>query len=165
MFTGDRSGDWLFRALFRAGFANQPSSERRGDGLILTDCYVTATARCAPPQNILLQDEIKTCRRFLLQELESLPRLRVIVGLGGIGFRAVVESLDALKKVTFGKRPAFAHGAAYRSGGITLIASYHPSQQNTFTGRLTERMFDRVFLLARRRLDAAGKDLQEGTSL
>jgi uracil-DNA glycosylase len=157
MFTGDRSGDWLYRALFRAGFAGQPASTSRDDGMVLADCYITAAARCAPPLNTLLPAELSNCRRYLLREITVLNNLRVVIGLGSIGFRAALESLSALGKATFSKRPSFSHGAEYRSGRISLIASYHPSQQNTFTGRLTERMFNQIFLLARRRLVEPGE--------
>lgn len=153
MFTGDRSGDWLFRALYKAGFANQPLSLHREDGLELTDCYITAAARCAPPQNKLLPRELRNCRPFLLRELEALPRLRVVVGLGRVGYRAALEVLAAAGKISGSGVPAFAHGAEYRNGGLSIIGSYHPSQQNTFTGRLTMPMFDRIFRLARRRIE------------
>ena len=153
MFTGDRSGIWLYRALFRAGFANQPESIHGGDGLVLHDCYVTAAARCAPPNNKLLPGELHTCQPFLLRELLLLRRVRVVVGLGSVGFRAAAECLRAIGRIEYGQRPSFAHGAVHRFRGLTLIASYHPSQQNTFTGRLTERMFDRVFRLVHRTLD------------
>jgi uracil-DNA glycosylase family 4 len=156
MFTGDRSGEWLFQALFKAGFANQPLSLQAGDGLCLTDCYITAAARCAPPQNKLLPEEIRRCRPFLLEELESLTRLRVVVGLGSTGFRAALEGLRAAGKISYRRVPAFAHGAEYRFNALSVIASYHPSQQNTFTGRLTMPMFDRVFRLARRRVSESG---------
>jgi uracil-DNA glycosylase family 4 len=153
MFTGDRSGEWLVRALFRAGFANQPVSLHREDGLVLTDCYITAAARCAPPHNTLLPAEIRKCRPFLLRELALLSRLRVVVGLGAVGFRVALEALAQAGRVSWKRLPVFAHGAEYREDGISVIGSYHPSQQNTFTGRLTMPMFDRVFRLARRRIE------------
>jgi uracil-DNA glycosylase family 4 len=150
MFTGDRSGDWLYRALHKAGFANQPSSVSRDDGLRLTNCYVTATCRCAPPQNKLLPSEIRHCRQFLLRELELLKRIRVIVGLGKVGFDAAVNSFVELGWATFDKKPKFGHGAEYPlNDRVKLLGSFHPSQQNTFTGRLTEPMFDAVFRRAR----------------
>jgi uracil-DNA glycosylase len=146
MFTGDRSGDWLFRALHRAGFANQPSSVSRNDGLKLRNCYITATCRCAPPLNKLLPKEIQNCRPYLLKELQLLRRVRVIVGLGKIGFDAAFASLRELDWAPPGKKPAFAHLAEYAiNKRLTLLASFHPSQQNTFTGRLTEPMLDAVF--------------------
>lgn len=156
MFTGDRSGEWLFRALYKAGFANQPLSLHEGDGLRLTDCYITATARCAPPQNKLLPEEIRNCRPYLLQELEAITRLRVVVGLGSTAFRSALEALRAIGRISYRRVPAFAHGAEYRFDALSVIASYHPSQQNTFTGRLTMPMFDRVFRLARRRVSESG---------
>jgi uracil-DNA glycosylase len=148
IFTGDRSGDWLFRALHKAGFANQPASESREDGLRLRDCYVTAAVRCAPPQNKPLPAEIANCRPYLLRELELLTRVRVIVALGRLAFDAAMASVGLEKG--YKQRPQFAHAAECElSRGIRLIASFHPSQQNTFTGRLTEPMIDSVFSLAR----------------
>ena len=148
IFTGDRSGDWLFRALHKAGFANQPISVNRNDGLKLTDCYVTAAVRCAPPQNKPLPQEIGKCRPYLLRELELLKRVRVIVALGRIAFDAAIASVGLEEQAS--RRPAFAHAAEYRlRRDIILIASFHPSQQNTFTGKLTEPMFDRIFTRAR----------------
>jgi len=146
MFTGDRSGDWLYRALHKAGFANQPTSVSRDDGLHLGNCYVTATCRCAPPLNKLLPREIQNCRPFLLQELQLLRRIRVIVGLGKIGFDAAYTSLRELGWAPPGKKPKFSHGAEFTvNARLTLLGSFHPSQQNTFTGRLTEPMLDSIF--------------------
>jgi uracil-DNA glycosylase family 4 len=146
MFTGDRSGDWLYRALHKAGFANQPTSVSRDDGLHLGNCYVTATCRCAPPLNKLLPREIQNCRPFLLQELQLLRRIRVIVGLGKIGFDAAYTSLRELGWAPPGKKPQFSHGAEFTvNARLTLLGSFHPSQQNTFTGRLTEPMLDSIF--------------------
>ncbi|MFN0156584.1 MAG: uracil-DNA glycosylase [Bacteroidota bacterium] len=150
MFTGDRSGDWLYRALHKAGFANQPTSLRRNDGLELEDCYITAVLRCAPPLNKPLPQEITNCRRYLLKEITLLKNVRLIVGLGRIGFEAALAAYRELGLIEFKKKPKFAHGAAYEFGAYRFIASFHPSQQNTFTGRLTEPMFDRVFSAARR---------------
>lgn len=150
MFTGDRSGDWLFRALHKSGFANQPLSESLDDGLRLKDCYVTATCRCAPPLNKLLPEEIINCRPFLIREIKLLNRVRVVVGLGKIGFDAAFRTFCELIGHDASPRPRFAHGAEYSLGsGITLLGSFHPSQQNTFTGRLTEQMFDAVFQRAK----------------
>lgn len=152
MFTGDNSGVWLYRALHRAGFASQPESVHRGDGLTLTDCYITAAVRCAPPQNKPLRREMENCSRYLLAEIQLLRRRRVIVGLGRVGFDAALLACRKLGLVRFRKLPAFAHAAIHRLGDLTFIASFHPSQQNTFTGRLTERMLDNVFERARREI-------------
>ena len=150
MFTGDRSGDWLYRALHKAGFANQPTSVSRQDGLRLRNCYITATCRCAPPLNKLHPDEIRNCRPFLLKELKLLQRVRVIVGLGRIGFDAALTSLRELGSAPPGKRPAFGHGVEYViNDRLWLMGSFHPSQQNTFTGRLTEPMLDAIFQRAK----------------
>jgi uracil-DNA glycosylase len=148
IFTGDRSGDWLFRALHKSGFANQPTSVDRKDGLRLRDCYVTAAVRCAPPDNKPLPQENANCRPYLLREIELLKRLRVIVALGRFAFDAAIDSLGLIEPAS--RRPEFRHEAELElSGGLTLIASFHPSQQNTFTGKLTEPMFDRVFARAK----------------
>jgi len=151
MFTGDRSGDWLFEALHHAGFANQPTSMRADDGLRLRDAYITATIRCAPPANKPLPAEILACRPYLLEELRLLDRVRVVVGLGRIGWEAYLRARRALGKAPPPARPVFAHGAASDLGdGVTLLACYHPSQQNTFTGKLTRPMLRGVFTAARR---------------
>jgi uracil-DNA glycosylase family 4 len=153
MFTGDRSGDWLYGALYRAGFANQQSSVSRNDGLTLTDCYVTATCRCAPPQNKLLPGEIQNCRPFLLEELRLLKNIRVIIGLGKVGFDSACSAFMELGWTDLKKRPSFGHGTEVQlNERVTLLGSYHPSQQNTFTGRLTNPMFDAVFRRAKRLL-------------
>ena len=145
MFTGDHSGDWLYRALYKAGFANQPLSLNRNDGLKLTDCYITATLRCAPPQNKPTPREIQNCSPYLLKEVELLKNVRVIVGLGRIGFDAALSAYRELGRIEYVKKPKFGHEMVYDFGSLTFVASFHPSQQNTFTGRLTEPMFDRVF--------------------
>lgn len=150
MFTGDRSGDWLFRALHKFGFASQPTSVSRTDGLKLEDCYISATCRCAPPKNKLLPSEIRNCRPFLLTELKLLKNVRVIIGLGKVGFDSAVSSVTTLGKASFVKKPTFKHGVKFHvNEKLTLLGSYHPSQQNTFTGRLTESMFDGIFKAAR----------------
>jgi len=150
MFTGDRSGDWLYRALHKAGFANQPASVSREDGLKLKDCNITASCRCAPPLNKLLPQELANCRPYLLSELQCLPRVRIIVGLGKVGFDSAAASLREIGKADLVRKPKFGHGVEYQfTSGLTLIGSFHPSQQNTFTGRLTEPMLDSIFTRAR----------------
>lgn len=151
MFTGDESGNWLYRALHKAGFANQPESISRDDGLKLTNCYITATCRCAPPKNKLLPQEIKNCRPFILQEFTLLKNLHVIIGLGKIGFDTAFDCARELGLTELTSRPKFSHGAIVNlNPSLTLIGSYHPSQQNTFTGTLTEPMFDEVFRKAKK---------------
>ncbi len=152
MFTGDESGRWLYRALYKAGFSSAPESHDRHDGLLLTDCFITATCRCAPPANKPLPREIRNCRPFLLREIELLSGVRVVVGLGRIGFAAALDAFRELGRIDWKRRPEFRHGATYKFGTLTFIASFHPSQQNTFTGRLTEPMLDSVFSAANRLL-------------
>jgi len=150
LFTGDRSGDWLYRALHKAGFANQPSSHSREDGLALVDCYIGAAARCAPPGNKLLPAEMANCRPFLIDELRALVNLRVVVALGRVATETVVDAFRTLGLTDLRRRPAFGHGLLVPlNRRQTLIASFHPSQQNTFTGKLTRPMFDRVFRKAK----------------
>ena len=144
IFTGDRSGDWLFAALFRAGIANQPTSVARDDGLRLSDCWVTAAVRCAPPVNKPLPQERDNCAGWLQREFALLPHVRAIVCLGSFAWDAACRLLDAPRP-----RPKFGHGAEVEVGTHTLLGSYHVSQQNTFTGRLTEPMLDAVFTRAR----------------
>jgi uracil-DNA glycosylase family 4 len=151
MFTGDASGRWLFRALHRAGFANQPSWERRDDGLTLVDCYITAAARCAPPDNKPLPKEIENCSEYLDAELRLLKNLRVIVALGKISFDCSLRALERREVQLPQPLPKFSHAACYSlNNGLVLIASYHPSRQNTNTGKLTEKMFDEVWEQAKR---------------
>ncbi len=157
MFTGDRSGDWLYRSLYKAGFARKVESVARNDGQKLIDCYITATCRCAPPLNKLLPAEIRNCRPFLHRELQLLKNLKVVIGLGRIGFETVFQSFRELGWTDLQKKPLFSHGASVAlNKKITLLASFHPSQQNTFTGRLTEPMFDRIFTMASAILQEAG---------
>ncbi|MGB9184028.1 MAG: uracil-DNA glycosylase [Solirubrobacteraceae bacterium] len=146
IFTGDRSGDWLFAALWRAGYANQPESVSRDDGLRLSGCWIAAAVRCAPPANKPTPAERDTCLPYFVRELELLPRAQVIVCLGGFAWEA---GLRALGPEVPRPRPRFGHGAEVRIGPLTLLGCYHVSQQNTFTGRLTEPMLDAVFARAR----------------
>jgi uracil-DNA glycosylase family 4 len=153
MFTGDRSGEWLYRSLYKFGFSNQESSDSTDDGLKLTDCYITAVIRCAPPANKPLPGEIENCKPYLLDEITLLRNVRVIISLGKIPFDNTLASLTGLGIANFDRRPKFGHGAKVRvNEGLTVIASYHPSQQNTFTGKLTRPMFESVFRNARRLL-------------
>lgn len=154
VFTGDRSGDWLYEALHRSGFANQASSTHRGDGLRLRDCYVTAAVRCAPPGNKPTAAEFDACRPYLVTELRLLSRLRAVVVLGRIAFDSYLKAARELGHPRLSPAPTFRHGAAIPlPWGPVLLCSYHPSQQNTFTGRLTRRMFHAVFRDARRLLE------------
>jgi uracil-DNA glycosylase family 4 len=150
VFTGDRSGDWLYEALHRFGFANQPTSIRRGDGLRLKDCYIAAAVRCAPPANKPTPEEFDACRPYLAEELRLLKRLHVVVALGGIAFDHYLRACRELGEPCPSPKLRFGHGAVHRlPWGVTLIGSYHPSQQNTFTGKLTRPMFHSVFRQAR----------------
>lgn len=154
VFTGDRSGDWLYEALFRFGFANQATSTHRDDGLQLTDCYVAAAVRCAPPDNTPSKEECETCRPYVLAELRLLKRLTVVVALGNVAFNEYVKAARASGCTVKKPVPTFQHGSIYSTPwGVTLLGSYHPSQQNTFTGRLTRPMFHDVFMRARQLVD------------
>jgi uracil-DNA glycosylase family 4 len=169
MFTGDRSGEWLFRALYQFGFANRPNSLRRGDGFKLDDCYITATIRCAPPKNKPLPEEIENCRPYFLEELDLLKKAKVIVPLGQIAF---AQTLKSLRINGFEVPPLlFGHGKVYplrtshsqRNTDLrslrTLITSYHPSQQNTQTGKLTRSMFHRIFRMVKKKLEVKSYEL------
>ena len=150
MFTGDRSGDWLYASMHRTGFANQPTSVRPGDGLELRGAFVGAVVRCAPPDNKPTPGERDNCLPYLERELELLDRARVLVALGAFGWDGALRAARALGVEVPRPRPKFGHGAEARLGDRwTLIGCYHPSQQNTFTGRLTEPMIDAVFARAR----------------
>jgi uracil-DNA glycosylase len=154
IFTGDRSGDWLYEALHRYGFANQPTSLHRDDGLRLSNCYIGASVRCAPPDNKPLPQEFTNCRPYVVQELRYLRSVRVVIALGKVAFDQYLKACrdcDVLPP-----RPAlqFKHGVFYRlPTGIALLGSFHPSQQNTFTGKLTKPMFHQIFRQARALLD------------
>lgn len=170
MFTGDRSGEWLFDALYQFGFANQPNSLRRDDGFKLDDCYITATIRCAPPQNKPLPEEIENCRPYFLKELDLLNNVTVLVPLGQIAFSQTLRSLR-LKGYDVPPLP-FGHGKTYTilAGDrlrtpnsalrtISLITTYHPSQQNTQTGKLTKTMFHRIFRMVKKKLEVMNDEL------
>ena len=152
MFTGDASGEWLFRALYRAGFASQPTQRDKNDGLELIGTLITAAGRCAPPQNKPTPQQLANCFPYLVEEFQMLRRLRVVVGLGAIGTKAAVRGLIAAG-YAFERIAPFAHGARSEASRekdtVTLISSYHPSRQNTNTGVLTEPMLDAVFTAAR----------------
>ena len=146
MFTGDRSANWLFEALYKYGFASSPTSVRRDDGLTLKQAYITATVRCAPPGNKPLPQERTNCLPYLLRELDILRNVSVIVALGRIAFDGYLSARQEMGLDLPKPRPRFSHGATCRlPDGKTLVASYHPSQQNTQTGRLTREMFEGVF--------------------
>ena len=149
IFTGDRSGDWLYGALYEAGFANQPTSLHKNDGLVLRNCYITAAVHCAPPDNKPTPEEFSACRPYLLQELTLLRRVRVVVALGQIAFTSYLSARRELGLALSSPLPRFGHGVTAFLGDVTLIGSYHPSQQNTFTGRLTREMFASVFQRAK----------------
>jgi uracil-DNA glycosylase family 4 len=148
MFTGDRSGDWLYRALHKAGFANQPESTDANDGLELINCWITAMVHCAPPENKPTTSERDACRPYVLDEFKSMPKLRVVLALGSFAWNGALSILAELGHAQKPK-PKFGHKVEYDLGPYTLMGSYHPSQQNTFTGKLTEPMFDAVFNRAR----------------
>jgi uracil-DNA glycosylase family 4 len=152
VFTGDASGDFLYPALYRAGFASQPHASGRDDGMTLHDCIITAAARCAPPKNKPAPEELRNCFSYLLEEFDALPDLRVAIGLGAIGFDAILKVLRARDFSLEPRKPAFGHGVEAVAIGngrtIVAIASYHPSRQNTNTGVLTVPMFDAIFARA-----------------
>jgi uracil-DNA glycosylase family 4 len=149
IFTGDRSGDFLFPVLFQTGFANQPTSTHVGDGLQLIGLYVAAVNRCAPPSNRPTPEERDNCLPYLVRELGVLDRARVLVCLGSFAWDGALRALAALGEIAPRPRPRFAHGVEARLGRWTLLGTFHPSQQNTFTGKLTREMFLGVFERAR----------------
>jgi uracil-DNA glycosylase family 4 len=156
MFTGDESGNFLFRALHEAGLANQPESRHRGDGLKLRGALISAACRCAPPANRPLPQELENCREYIEREAALLPRDLVMVALGGLAFATCLRILADAGEEIPRPRPKFAHGAEYRIGRRTVVATYHPSQQNTFTGKLTPGMLRDVLKRAVR-LAGAGR--------
>jgi uracil-DNA glycosylase family 4 len=149
MFTGDRSGDWLYAALYRAGLANQPGSVAADDGLRLQGAWITAAVRCAPPKNKPTVAERNRCLPFLVRELELLPRVRVLVCLGAFGWAATMRALALAAHTLPSPRPSFGHRAEASVGPYSVLGCYHPSQQNTFTGKLTKPMLDQVLARAR----------------
>ena len=155
MFTGDSSGNFLYRALFEAGFASQPTSVSRDDGLVLTDAYIGAAVRCAPPDNKPLPEEIRNCRPYLEKELKLLGNLKVVIALGRVAFNVYLGILREERKIMRRSVFLFGHNKEHRTGPgqPVLISSFHPSQQNTSTGKLTESMFRAVFLRAKRIID------------
>jgi len=145
MFTGDQSGDFLYRTLYRFGFANRPTARHRDDSLTLSDLYITAAVRCAPPENKPMKAELVNCHPYLLRELELLKNVRIVVALGRIAFEACLKACQERGMSLPRPRPRFRHGKVYLLDRLILIASYHPSRQNTQTGRLTQKMFDAIF--------------------
>ena len=158
MFTGDRSGDWLFETLYKFGFASSPTSSHRDDGLTLKNTYITATVHCAPPDNKPSHQEQSNCLPYLLRELDLLRNVRVIVTLGKIAFDGYLSALREKGLEVPRPKPRFGHGVTYGLAyGKTLVASYHPSQQNTQTGRLTREMFECVFSRVRKLVDTGDR--------
>jgi uracil-DNA glycosylase len=165
VFTGDSSGDWLYDALYRFGFANQSQSVSRDDGLRLRDCYVTAAARCAPPDNRPTPRELERCRGWLTRELVLLTRVQVVVGLGRIARDAWLRASGWWDRLSPGDRPRFGHAeVSTLPDGTVFISSYHPSRQNTNTGRLTRAMWYRVFAQARATLPISHPERSEGSA-
>jgi uracil-DNA glycosylase family 4 len=155
MFTGDSSGDWLYEALHRSGFASQPESISRDDGMQLNDCYIAAAVRCAPPANKPAPDEYEACRPYLEAEIRALSRVRVVITLGRIAHDAYLKAAGWWPRMKPRERPAFGHGAITAlPEGVTLVSSYHPSRQNTNTGTLTRKMWHGVFDKAKRALES-----------
>jgi uracil-DNA glycosylase len=146
MFTGDQSGKWLYKALYDFGFSSQSESERIDDGMKLNNCWITAVLHCAPPQNKPTTREIEICHEYLLDELKILKEVKVILALGKVAFESVIATMKELKLLEQKEKFKFAHGAELQTDdGKVIIASFHPSQQNTFTGRLRKPMFDGIF--------------------
>jgi len=159
VFTGDRSGDWLYDALYHYGFANQPDSTHAKDGLKLRDCYIAAAVRCAPPANNPSKEEFDACRPYLMEEFRVLTSVKVVVALGKIAFDEYLKTCQVLGHAIPSPKPKFGHECSYvLPWRVTLIGSYHPSQQNTFTGKLTRPMFYRVFERVRLELEEKRKN-------
>jgi uracil-DNA glycosylase family 4 len=160
VFTGDASGDWLYGALHEYGWADRPISRSRDDGLVLTDCYITAAARCAPPDNRPTREELALCRSYLQAELSLLESIRVVLALGRIGWEHWLRAAGWWERLRVAQRPVFAHGRETTlPDGTILISSFHPSRQNTNTGRLSRPMWHAVFERIRRVLPAAPRPL------
>lgn len=158
MFTGDASGDFLYDALHRFGFSSSPVARAADDGLTLSDCYITAAARCAPPGNKPTREEFDNCRPYLERELQLLPNVRVVLGLGHTGHEAWLRASGWWTRLPASRRPRFAHGRVTRMpDGVFLVCAYHPSRQNTNTGKLTKRTWYGVFRMVRRLLDGKGR--------
>jgi uracil-DNA glycosylase family 4 len=157
MFTGDRSGDWLYDALQRYGFANQPLSVSTDDGLQLQNCFITAVVRCAPPANKPLPAEIGNCREYLAREFQMATRKRVVITLGQIAFSSFLKIGREIYGLSSMERLKFCHGGEWEMNGVVLLSSYHPSQQNTHTGKLTHPMFYAIFSRAYEILSDLGK--------
>lgn len=153
MFTGDKSGEWLYRALHKFGFASSAVSLAKDDGMKLNDCYITAAVRCAPPDNKPLPEEFANCGQYILDETVILKNVKVVLGLGKIGYTAAINAFEKTKQFDHKTKKPFSHNTEFTAGGLTFIGSYHPSQQNTFTGKLTEKMFDGIFKRCRDVLD------------
>lgn len=163
MFTGDSSGDWLFAALHQAGFANQPTSVARGDGLRLQGVWIGAAGRCAPPENKPTPEELAVCRRHLANEIALLPRVHIVLALGRIGHEAYLRASGLWTALPARERPVFAHGAeALLPNGRVLMSTFHPSRQNTQTGRLTRAMWRAVFARVRECVDALPRARRAG---
>ena len=155
VFTGDSSGEWLYRSLHRHGWASRPDSRSRDDGLVLTGCYVTAAARCAPPANRPTAEELERCRPWLEREIALLPKVRVVLALGRIGWERWLRAAGWWHLLGPAGRPSFGHGVeTLMPDGVVLLSSFHPSRQNTNTGKLTVEMWDGVFARARELVDA-----------
>jgi uracil-DNA glycosylase family 4 len=150
VFTGDRSGDWLFASMYRTGWSNQPTSVHRDDGLELRGAYISAVVKCAPPANKPTIEERDTCLPYLVREMEILTTVKVVVALGSFGWDGALRTLARMGIEIPRPKPRFAHMAEVELGPYVLLGSFHPSQQNTFTGKLTEQMTDAVFLRAKR---------------